>query len=196
MSHEVPLFRWNPQRDRAAVLVAEDIMPDEVMATELGIDRRTLTRWRAVPEFAARVEHHRQLWRERIETTGVANRTNRVQAYTDRWHRLQQVIAERAADPEMQDVPGGTTGLLVHQTKAIGTGKSQTIIDEYAVDVATLKELRGLEKQAAEDLGQWSQRIDIRHMLEREAGRVAAERNLPKAEVLAELEVLLAERPA
>jgi hypothetical protein len=68
---------------------------------------------------------------------------------------LQQVIQERAADPDMQHIPGGKTGLLVHTTKAIGAGRTQQLIDEYTLDAVLLREAREHEKQAAQEVGDW-----------------------------------------
>jgi hypothetical protein len=64
---------------------------------------------------------------------------------------MHQVIAERAADPEMQAVPGGKTGLLVRSTKGLGSGDNFTTVEEYEVDTALLKELREHELQAASE---------------------------------------------
>src|ERR1017187_5622963 len=51
------------------------------------------------------------------------------------------------------EVPGGTTGLLVKDYK----GKdADTLV--YKVDTGLLAELRNHEKQAAEELGQWSEK--------------------------------------
>jgi len=55
----------------------------------------------------------------------------------------------------MIDVPGGSTGLLVCQYQ----GKSENAV--YRVDpglIGLLAELRAHEKQAAEELGQWSEK--------------------------------------
>jgi hypothetical protein len=68
----------------------------------------------------------------------------------DRLQRLHRVIRERAADPEMQDVPGGPTGLIVRTTKMVGKKE----VKEYALDAALLREIRELEAQAARECGQ------------------------------------------
>ena len=48
----------------------------------------------------------------------------RLAAQQDRWLKLQQLIAERAAAPEMEGVPGGRTGLVVLRKRAVGSGKA------------------------------------------------------------------------
>ena len=56
---------------------------------------------------------------------------------------------------------GGSTGLLTRSVKAIGAGKFTRFVDEYRVDTALLRELRELEKQAAIEQGQWSEKREI-----------------------------------
>jgi hypothetical protein len=85
-----------------------------------------------------------------------------MRAYDERWRELQRVIAERGADPTMQDVPGGRTGLLLKTVKVIGSGEAARQVEEYRLDAALLKELRELEKQAAEEAGQWTARPEVR----------------------------------
>jgi hypothetical protein len=83
----------------------------------------------------------------------ISSRNPRVQALQKRWDLLRKIIDERAASPEFADVPGGTTGLLVKDYK----GKD-SCMPVYRVDTATLAELRAHEKQAAEELGQWTEK--------------------------------------
>jgi len=85
----------------------------------------------------------------------------RLRAVNDRWLKLQQVIAERASDPNMQEIPGGKTGLLAHDQKGVGAGAAAEVIDVYEVDTGLLKELREHEVQAAKELGQWSEKAEI-----------------------------------
>jgi hypothetical protein len=91
---------------------------------------------------------------------------------------MKQVIAERAADPMMEGVPGGTTGLLVRQVKFVKMlsvkrdrptsladepeheddliipEKRVVQVEEYAVDTALLHEIRMHEDEVAKHLGQ------------------------------------------
>ncbi len=67
------------------------------------------------------------------------------------------MIEQRAS--EMADVPGGgDTGLLVRQYKVSG----ETVMTEYAVDTATIRELRGVQEQVAKELGQLVEKKDIK----------------------------------
>ena len=89
----------------------------------------------------------------------IAIKEARIRAVNDRWLKLQQVISERAAAEKMQSVPGGTTGLLAHDQKGVGSGFAAQVIDVYEVDTGLLKELREHEVQAAKELGQWTDQV-------------------------------------
>lgn len=177
MSGNVSGFRWSGKTEMAAMLVAQDTLTDKQIAAECGVVERTLERWKLDPEFRARVQEHRDAFREQIRSEGIANRQNRVDALNDRWGRMRQVIEARAE--EHADVPGGDTGLLVRQAKLVKvyetagappadqsdaegevlySGKRDVIVYEYAVDTSLLKELREHEKQAAQELGQWTEK--------------------------------------
>lgn len=82
----------------------------------------------------------------------ISDRNARVKALQDRWDRLRRVIDERATSVEYADAPGGSTGLLAKDYK--GKDATQPI---YRVDTGLLAELRNHEKQAAQELGQWSE---------------------------------------
>ena len=69
---------------------------------------------------------------------------------------MRQVIDERGGSAGLSDVPGGTTGLLVKDYK--GKDADQPV---HKVDTSLLAELRAHEKQAAEELGQWSEKREL-----------------------------------
>jgi hypothetical protein len=88
----------------------------------------------------------------------ISSRNARVQALQDRWSMLRADLAslkaERAA--AMADVPGGKTGLIVRQYQC-----GALALPVYKVDtglLSLLSELRAIEKQAAEELGQWREK--------------------------------------
>jgi hypothetical protein len=158
MSQNVTKFRWSALRSKAAVLVAEDRLTDEEIAAEVNVTRRQLDRWKDHPEFAARVDAHIKAMDAEISRKGIARQMRRVEAQDDRWRRMRAVVEARSADPELAAAPGGDTGLLVRQQKALGGGDNFQIVDEFAVDTGLLREMRELEKQAAQELGQWTDR--------------------------------------
>lgn len=153
---KAPEFKWDETREQAALLIAQDELTDTKIAEKLGVARRTLGGWKENTEFSKRVQNHLNDIRSYIRSHGISIIENRVAALQDRWDRMKRVIAERAESPEMQNVAGGTTGLLVRQLKKIGAGADAEIVEEFVIDAALLKEMREHEKQAAQELGQWS----------------------------------------
>lgn len=158
MSQNVALFEWTEARLLAAHLVAEGQLSDSEIAVEIGVNRRTVQRWKDHPEFTAKVAEYREALDMAILSKGIANRVRRVEALDSRWQGMKTVIAERGADDAMRDVPGGKTGLLTHDVKMIGGGEFGERVDVYEFDAALMKELREHEKQAAQELGQWEEK--------------------------------------
>lgn len=152
MSQNVTL---TSRQERAAQLIAAGTQTYETLAGVLRVNRLTILRWRQEEAFTERVQALQDAMAAQVVSEGIALRTKRVAALNDRWNRMQRVIDERAEDPDVSHVPGGTTGLMVHTVKMIGGGRDATTVDEYAVDVGLLKEMRAHEEQAAKELGQW-----------------------------------------
>lgn len=153
------------QQEEAAALVAADLHTDKTICEAVGVKNRvTLHRWKQLPAFKAAVEAHRAAYAQRVRATGLAIVENRVAALNDRWKRMQAVIDARAEDEAMQTVAGGSTGLLAHSLKAVGRGDDFQLIDVYEVDTGLLKELREHERQAAQELGQWLDKTETRHV--------------------------------
>lgn len=104
------------------------------------------------------VEDLRQRMLESLKRRAISHAEVRVARLNKDWLKLQRVFEARATAPEMQDVPGGETGLLVRNVKGVGQGDKFQLVDVYEVDTASLKELREMEQQAAKELGQWVER--------------------------------------
>jgi transposase-like protein len=157
MLQNVTKFEWNEKRLRAAQLVSEDRLTDEQIATELGVTRMTLARWKSHVEFQARKEQITTETKERLLARGVREKQNRLNALDERHRKMQEVIKQRAI-VYADEASGGNTGLIVKQVKGIGKGADFQIVEMYAVDTGLLKELREHEKQAAMELGEWTER--------------------------------------
>jgi Terminase small subunit len=116
------------------------------------------------PKISERIQElkaiHGEMAKRAHVAQGIRNPLARVSALEDRWSRMLNVINERAADPEMQTVPGGKSGLLCMTYKQLGSGVHATVVREFKVDTALLCELREHEQQAAEELGQRSKRVE------------------------------------
>lgn len=154
-------FRWTKQRLTAAMLVAQDDLTDEQISARLGIARRTLDYWKVTPSFMERVQDNVAKIDERILSIGIAQKSKRVEAKHQRWMLMQQVIRERSEDPSVADVPGGKTGLVIRQLKSIGMGRNNQTVEEFVVDTGLLSELRAHEKEAAQELGQWTEKREL-----------------------------------
>jgi hypothetical protein len=167
-------FRWTEGRERAAALLAEDRLSDEDIANLVGITRQALQKWKARPEFMARVDGIVEKIRIAVEAEGIANKVNRVALLNDMWRRQQAVIAARAG--EYAHIPGGDTGLLVRTVniakvyevgdpddERMNPTKETILVEEYAVDTGLLKEMRETAKQAAIELRQWTEQREETH---------------------------------
>jgi len=147
------LFAWTEPRRRAALLVAQDTLRDWEIAQQVGVTRRQVTRWKGHPLFAERVaaiaaEQYAAVWE-----TGITEKQARVADLGELRRRLWRIMEERAADSLMQAQPGGSTGLLERRTRGVGAG-GQAIV-EYHFDVALVRALCGVLKQAALEMGEW-----------------------------------------
>jgi transposase-like protein len=140
----------NAKREQAAQLIAEGRYEQAEIAETVGVERMSLYRWRKDPKFGARVDEFRRELNEAALKRAVARRQYRVNTLANRHSELLTVIEERAADPDLAKIPGGSTGLMVKTYKVSG----ETVMAEYAVDTAMLRELRGIEEAVAKELGQ------------------------------------------
>jgi hypothetical protein len=158
---KVTAFHWTKAKSLAAQSLAEDVLTDEEIAAKAGVCRKTIHAWKQRPEFAAKVNELADQLGEVAQRHALGRVGRRVQALTDRWERMLRIIKERSESPEMANVPGGKTGLLVRNVKAVGKGDDFQLIELYEVDAALLKELREHEKQVAHELGQWVDRKEL-----------------------------------
>lgn len=154
-------FEWSPARLEAAQLIAYGELSLDEIAAKVGVVRRTLYEWRQEPAFIARIEEVVEDVATCLRGRAISHRERRIERLNRDWLRLRQVIDDRAADPSMANVPGGDTGLIVREVKGIGTGDNFERIEVYRFDAAILKSLLDIEKQAAIELGQWGERVEV-----------------------------------
>lgn len=156
--------KWN----QAASFVAEGELAHGAIATRVAIAPNTLWRWRQNPRFQARVTKYGDRINESVWSPAITRRARRLERLNRDWFRLQAIIEERAADPSMEGVPGGKTGLIVRKVKQVFSGDRATLVSDYSIDCRILAEMRRIEKQAALECGQWEP------MVNEEAGRSIA----------------------
>lgn len=164
------------RQEKAALELALGRRTDKEIAALLGISEDTLHRWGRRSEFADRVEDLRAAFARAVEGQGIADRRARVQKLQDMLDRMERIVAGRADD--MPLVPGGSSGLLVRQFKQVGKDSYR---EEYPFDAALVREMRAVLQQAAQELGQWTERrqVDLKvseldAAIERELARLAA----------------------
>lgn len=98
---------------------------------------------------------------EAVLEAAIESRDGRIRMYSEMQRRLWLIVEERGADPGMAKVAGGKGGFIARQIKAIGAGAAQRIVPEYVADVALSRELRGVLQQAAQELGQWTEKREL-----------------------------------
>lgn len=166
-------FPWSTRSEEAARLVADDTLTNAEIADEIGVARATLQRWKTHPEFIARVSLEFAEIQKRARRNGIARLDRRVKAANDRHARMTALIEARAAEMK-GEVAGGETGLLVRQLKHVtvrvestkdGKTAGPPIVTreehyEYAFDAALVREIREVEKQVAQDVGQWAEKVE------------------------------------
>src|SRR5438046_1296947 len=106
-------FEWTAEKERAVGLLAGGTSHREI--GKQGIARKSLERWKRHPEFVRRLQELVDTAREQAKRTLLGKKEARIQILEDLYSRQRAIIDERAADPDMQAVPGGKTGLLVRK---------------------------------------------------------------------------------
>lgn len=162
------------KKQRAAILLAEDELSDEKIAETVGVSRRTLATWKLDPDFAAEVGGYAGKIIADALRLPIAKKHKRIAELNDlneRYHRIIAARAERhaaalAESPEaaMRAVFGdvtpaeAATGMLVAQPKIAANGKTVT---EWAFDKSLDSAIKETHKQAATELGQWTEKSEV-----------------------------------
>jgi hypothetical protein len=159
-------FRWSEKAYRAAVLVAEDEISDIDIAAAVGIGRTTLHRWKQHPDFTAQVGDTVGDLNRAMLRLAIAKKRKRLTVLDTLHAKALKVIEARSTDESLAEFAGGDTGLLVRQIKVVGTGPMAREVEEAAVDVGLIREIRALEEQAAKELGQWVEKSEVGGMVQ------------------------------
>jgi 16S rRNA A1518/A1519 N6-dimethyltransferase RsmA/KsgA/DIM1 with predicted DNA glycosylase/AP lyase activity len=144
-----------PRAERMCLLLAEDRLTDRAIAEDVGISTSTLWHWKRKPECQARIKLYQQEMATHAFRQGIAQRENRLGALADRWKRMHALMEARAQAYDSPEIPGGSTGLIVEEVKVSPKG-DKTVV--YSFDRALFQEMRETEKQAAIELGQWTEK--------------------------------------
>jgi hypothetical protein len=66
------------RQEEAARLVAEDSLTNEEIAAAVGVKRQTVDWWKTKPHFAARVQEHKETFKNRALSEGFADKRERL----------------------------------------------------------------------------------------------------------------------
>ena len=170
------------KRHKAAILLAEDELTDRQIAAKLKIGRTTLHRWKQEPEFQQVMGDYRgQIVAEALKLP-IAKKHERIRILNDSLmadleaRRLRgETYAARVGTPEeaARDMfgsmtpPWAATGKYVEQPEIAANGK---MVTEWAYDKALESSINDKLKQAAQELGQVDQTLNVNH-----AGEVSIE---------------------
>ena len=114
---------------------------------------------------------------DELRGEGIAAKQNRLEDYAELRRRLWLIINRRAEEYAKRDeltdemanaygigesrMLGGASGLLVRKFNVVGAGRSQRVIEEHELDTGLITQLLNVDRQAAQELGEWSERRQI-----------------------------------
>ena len=145
----------NPKHEKFALSMAQGQAPAEAYVGAGYAERcaaQNANRFTKNEKIQARIREIRTMMSRELIALEITNRNNRLQAIQHRWDLMREVIFERGRHEDYQRVPGGSTGLLTLDYK--GKDANQPI---YRFDAPLMAEMRLAEKQAAIEMGQWSE---------------------------------------
>ena len=113
-----------------------------------------------------------------LRAEGILAKSNRLEDYAELRRRLWAVITDRertyASKGEAIEaaesmftvggssrVIGGDSGLVIKKLNVVGTGRHQRVIEEYQLDTGLIAQMLNVDRQAAQELGEWSERRQI-----------------------------------
>src|SRR5688572_25636420 len=151
------------RQQHALNLLVEGDRTLAAVAAEVGVQPATLWRWRhEKPAFRDALREALAIAEMDARQFAVAKRVKRVEALDELHAGLLRIIAERKERFADENHPGAATGLLVKTYKSIGSGASSYAEVEWAVDRPLIQALLEVQKQAAMELGQWSEKAEVR----------------------------------
>lgn len=163
------------KKHKAAILLAEDDLTDRQIAALLGISRSTLSEWKQHPDFAAvRGNYEGEIIAEALKLP-IAKKHQRIRELNDLNERYHQIISQRAETyakaaqtPEeaarqvfgSATPPWAATGMYMAQQKISAGGITVT---DWVFDKALDSAIKETHKQAATELGQWEENLNVNH---------------------------------
>lgn len=171
-------FEWTAVAELACNLIVEGRLKITEIAEQARVSEQTIYKWRRHPDFQERVKEFRERYAAVVMHLGITRLECRMEAMHERWIALRNVIAERALDPDLQKVAGGSTGHVV-RTKGKTTRDQQGEIvetsEEYEVDTGLLAAILDLETQAARQMGQLVDKKETKFKWDGDLGKLTGE---------------------
>jgi predicted DNA-binding protein YlxM (UPF0122 family) len=138
--------------EKAARLVFEDRLTDQEIAAECGVTRQAIYKWKKRADFIARVSAISQAYAARALGIGIASRARRLEVLNTLQDRMLAIVDERCLDPNMQDVPGGQTGLIAQDYVSVRSESGRLgTVPIHKFDAALVREIRACGEQAARE---------------------------------------------
>lgn len=141
-STESPLTK---KQEDAARLVAEDGQTDQAIADSLGIHRDTLEKWKRRPEFAVRVQQHKENFKDRALSEGFADKRERLRVL----NMLSTGVLSELA------VVGGFSR---EEVKIAANGEH---VSYQVHDKAKFDTMRGLLDDIAKEMGDRQSKVEL-----------------------------------
>ena len=153
-----------PRQRKAAQLIAADELEDQQIAALVGVTPRAVAAWKIREDFKSEVNKILVAYNNKVMRRGIALRMKRVERLNDLHERSVQVIEQRAQDPALVGVPGGNTGMVVKSYRNIVNPKTGKLVGApvHEYDTGIVRSILDIEKQAAQELGQWSPEVESR----------------------------------
>jgi hypothetical protein len=148
------------EQEIAASLTAQG-RSAQAIADELKVCRKTVERWRQVPQFRARVLDFQKAFYESIRQKGAAVMELRVQARQRRLAALYRIVRTRKGKEECGAAAWDDTGYMLRRDKMLGSGELATLTTEFELDTGILSAMFDLEEGIAVDMGQRRHKIDV-----------------------------------
>jgi hypothetical protein len=140
-------------------LACEEGLSNSAIGQKLGYSPATIRTWLERPEYKEAVKTYYAILEEETFRLAGVTKAKRVQQYQELLDALWSLKQQRGEAYSHID-SGGDTGLLVKQVKTVGTGQNAYDVAEYLYDSAVVRDILSINKQIAQEMGQWSEKSD------------------------------------
>lgn len=166
-------FKWTADKLMAAALLAEGRLTIPQVAERMKVTSRAVDKWKAHPEFAAKIRAIMAEAEQAVTQYAVAQKAQRVARLNQDWLSLQDVQDARKAAMADQDADPLRLGQFRAAALAAGMTSGNVVVEwvtsptggfrpQFKVDTSLLREVRDIEKQVAAELANWEQTLNVK----------------------------------